>query len=100
MAMPVRREYADPRVRENAGRVAVMRGPLVYCAEEADNPGLPSEYFHAELTLPRGAELRAERTPGLLGGIVRIQGGGVTLIPYYAWDNREGGAMAVWLKEG
>ena len=34
--MPVRRVYDDERVKENAGRVAVMRGPIVYCAEEID----------------------------------------------------------------
>ena len=99
MDMPVRREYADARVRENAGRVAVMRGPVVYCAEEIDNPGIPSEYFHAGFCLPKDAELCAEWMPSLLGGVVRLQGAGVTLVPYYAWDNRQGGGMAVWMKE-
>jgi len=99
MAMPIRRVKADPRVREDAGRVAVMRGPVVYCAEAVDDPGLPDEYFHAELALDRDAPLREEWEPGLLGGVVTISGGGVRLVPYYAWDNREAGAMCVWMKE-
>lgn len=99
MDMPVRRVYADARVREDEGRVAIMRGPVVYCAEEADNPGIPCEYFHAEFALLRGAALSARWEPDLLHGVVAIGDGAVTLVPYYAWDNRQGGAMAVWMKE-
>ena len=99
MDMPARRVYADARVREDAGRVAVMRGPVVYCAEETDNPGIPTEYLHADLALSRSAELQAVYEPQLLGGVTTVQAGGVKLIPYYAWDNRESGGMAVWLHE-
>ena len=99
MDMPVRRVYADARVREDAGRVAVMRGPVVYCAEEADNPGIPTEYLHADLALSRSAELEAVYEPQLLGGVTTVRAAGITLIPYYAWDNRESGGMAVWLRE-
>ena len=97
--MPVRRVYADARVLEDAGRVAVMRGPVVYCAEEADNPGIPTEYFHADFSLGKDAPLEARFEPELLGGVTAIRGRGICLIPYYAWDNREGGGMAVWLRE-
>ncbi len=99
MDMPVKRVYADARVEENAGRVAVMRGPIVYCAEEIDNPGVVSEYFHCEKSLAKGAELIAKFEPELLGGVVTLEGEGIKLIPYYAWDNREPGAMVVWMKE-
>ena len=99
MDMPVERVYADARVAEDRGRVAVMRGPVVYCAEETDNPGLVSEYFHAEKALPKSTELTAQFEPELLNGVTTISGDGVRLVPYYAWDNREPGAMAVWMKE-
>ncbi|MBO4884052.1 MAG: glycoside hydrolase family 127 protein [Clostridia bacterium] len=97
--MPVRRVYADPRVLEDAGRVAVMRGPVVYCAEETDNPGIPTEYFHAEAALPREASLSETFRPDLLGGVTVVRAGGLTMIPYCVWDNRASGGMAVWLKE-
>ena len=99
MRMEIRRVHADPRVAEDAGRVAIMRGPVVYCAEEADNPGIPSEYFHADKTLSRSAALTAKYEPELLDGVVTISGDGVKLVPYFAWDNREAGAMAVWMRE-
>lgn len=99
MKMPIVRVYADERVKEDRGRVAVMRGPIVYCAEEADNPGYVSEYFHAEKELAKDTELTAVFAPELLGGVVSISGQNIKLVPYYAWDNREPGAMAVWLRE-
>ena len=99
MRMDVRRVYADARVAEDAGRVAVMRGPIVYCAEEVDNPGIPSEYFHADKALSKAAPLSTRYEPDLLGGVVVVEGEGIRMVPYFAWDNREPGAMAVWLKE-
>lgn len=97
--MPVRRIYEDERVKEDEGRVALMRGPLVYCAEEADNPGIPTEYFHAELRLPKDALLSRGAQDADLRGALRIHAGTLHLIPYYCWDNRESGGMAVWMKE-
>jgi DUF1680 family protein len=108
LPMPVRRVAAHEAVEADRGRVAVERGPLVYCAEWADNDGRVSN-----LVLPDGAALSAEHRPDLLGGVTVITGeadavsekGGkivtekraVTLIPYYAWANRGKGEMAVWL---
>ena len=97
--MPIRRVHADPRVAEDAGRVALMRGPVVFCAEEADNPGIPTEYFHAEAALPADAPLSHEYRADLLGGVSTLRAGTLTLIPYCVWDNRTSGGMAVWLKE-
>jgi len=107
LPMPVRRVYANPRVRANAGRVALQRGPIVYCVEGVDHGGRV-----ADLVLPPEAPLAAEHRPDLLGGLTVITGkaqrlreGGateplaLTAIPYYAWDNRGAGEMAVWLLE-
>ena len=94
--MPVEVVAADPRVKADEGLRAIQRGPVVYCLEEADNP----EGFDT-LTLAEGAELRTRRDADKLGGIVevsvRTDGGILTFIPYYAWDNREPGKMKVWV---
>ena len=114
--MPVRRIYADPRVRDCAGRVALARGPLVYCLEDADHavpvlsivlpgqaevqpcreiPGLPSEWVGLR------TEGLAEETDGPLYGTqppVRTPCR-VTAIPYFAWANRQAGNMTVWIRE-
>jgi DUF1680 family protein len=111
-----RRVYASPRVREDIGKVAVMRGPLVYCLEEADNGRLLPA-----LSLDAGTELSEEWLPDKLNGIVEIRGCGtravedggalygdcpprrtpaeLTFIPYYAWANRGEGEMRVWVSE-
>lgn len=95
MDMPVRVEAADPRVKEDEGRRAVLRGPLVYCMEETDNPRFD--------TLALGADTRFDLSVDetLPDHILRItakgQGGTIQLIPYFAWDNREPGKMQVWI---
>jgi DUF1680 family protein len=115
--MPVQQVYAHPAVREDAGCVALARGPLVYCLEAADNP-LPLN----ELSLSGQAEFESRFEPDLLGGVTVITGNGYTpdisdwaetlyrtepprqniypftAIPYYAWDQRQPGEMRVWLK--
>jgi hypothetical protein len=96
LPMPIERVYAHPAVAANRGRVALQRGPVVYCLEQADN-ATPLE----SLALPRDAALRAEEAPDLLGGVVVIKSEAhpLTAVPYYAWDNRAPGAMQVWLRE-
>jgi hypothetical protein len=108
LAMPVERVYADPKVKADVGRVALRRGPVVYCVEAVDNTGRVSN-----LALPKDAELRAEHRADLLGGVTVIKGKALArqregekdkavefqAIPYYAWDSREPGEMAVWLPE-
>ena len=93
LPMPVRRVVSHQGVEGNRDRVAVERGPLVYCAEGTDNGGKA-----LELTLPDYAALAAEHDSGLLGGVTTIRGGGITLIPYYVWSHRGAGEMNVWLK--
>lgn len=117
--MPVQRIYSHPLVRANAGKVALQRGPLVYCLEEADN----GANLH-EIVLPREAELTAAREESLLGGVVTVRAEAeklreedwtnglyspeaapgtkphpVKFIPYYAWANRGEGEMTVWVRE-
>lgn len=105
MAMPIRRVVADPRVQADRGRVALMRGPIVYCLESIDNGGSVRE-----LVLPNDAAISAEPRPDLLGGVTilhargrRIHGNGadapadLTAIPYYANTNRGPVSMTVWI---
>lgn len=95
MEMPVETVSADPRVLQNTGKRAVRRGPLVYCAEEADNPDFSA------LSLSSDTEFSVEQAPGMLGGIDVIRatdsGHEMTFIPYFLWDNRAPGRMLVWL---
>jgi DUF1680 family protein len=118
LPMPPERLYADPRVRMDVGRVALRRGPLIYCVEEADNPGGPVQ----TLTLPQDASIEPEMRKELLGGIVTLRTAAkrllpapdsplytpwppashdavLTALPYFLWANREPGSMQVWLAE-
>ena len=107
--MSVRRVVADERVKDDAGRVALERGPLVYCLEGIDHGG---KIF--QLALPDDAKLTTQSRPDLLGGVTVIAGQGIavkrqadgsvaaepvalTAVPYYAWCNRGAGQMQVWL---
>ncbi len=111
------RVWAHPAVREDAGKVAVQRGPLVYCLEEADNgPDLH------RILLPRNTPFTEEFRPDLLGGVMTLRCAALaeadpgdtlyttqppapptpkdlTFIPYYAWANRGEGEMTVWLRD-
>jgi DUF1680 family protein len=93
--MPVKRVKADPRVKADVGRVALQRGPVVYCVEAVDNGGKVSQ-LRSKPDTKYTIEYRAD----LLGGLNVIKGDdGLLAIPYYAWDHREPGEMAVWLLE-
>jgi len=108
LPMPIERVRAHPKVKDNIGRVAIQRGPVVYCLEGADNGG---RVHH--LSLPPDAALSAEYRGDLLGGVMVIRGRALahhageaqprnvefTAIPYFAWDNREAGPMLVWIPE-
>ncbi|NUQ01225.1 MAG: glycoside hydrolase family 127 protein [Armatimonadetes bacterium] len=116
LAMPAERVYCRPEVAANAGRVALQRGPLVYCLEEADNgPGLAAQALSAE------APLTVRPEPELCGGTVVIEATAeravdgssqlydaipagreearIRAIPYALWQNRGEGEMMVWLRE-
>jgi len=109
LPMPVRRVAAHEEVVDDRGRVAIERGPVVYCIEGADHGGRV-----LNLVLPDEAELSPEHRADLLGGVTvlrgqaqeayRTEGGEVqakpaalTMIPYYAWCHRGANEMAVWL---
>jgi DUF1680 family protein len=104
LPMPIRRILANEKVEADRGKVALMRGPIVYCMEAADQPDVNL----TRLILPRAAEMKAKHRNDLLGGVTVLEGealdeGGkpvkVTAIPYYAWQNRSKGAMTVWIPE-
>jgi DUF1680 family protein len=97
LPLPVRRVVSHEKVAANAGRVALERGPLVYCVEEVDNGGSVSQ-----LILPDEAQLQAEFQPDLLHGLTVIHDAerSFLAIPYYAWSHRGEGEMAVWLRRG
>ncbi len=109
LPMPVRRVFSHENVAANQGRVALQRGPLVYCAEWADNQGLARN-----IILPDDADLSSEYRADMFDGVQVITGqasalketkGGsmeispqyFTAIPYYAWAHRGKGEMMVWL---
>jgi DUF1680 family protein len=98
MEMPVQPVHARPEVEADRGRVAVQRGPLVYCLEQADNPELVYDEFAVRPGISFGLEQRDE-----LGGMVALTGFDgqrqYRFVPYHLWDNREPGFMQVWLKE-
>ena len=119
LPMPPQRIYAHPSVREDVGRVALKRGPLVYCVEEIDNPGGRVQL----LELPRDASIDVEERSDLFDGVVtltaaakRLEDTGwgeslyrntppvaleskLTALPYYLWSNRTKGSMQVWVSE-
>lgn len=110
LPMPVRRVLSNDAVKADAGRVALQRGPIVYCAEGVDNGGKV-----LDAAIPDTASFQAEFRPDLLKGVVVLRGKAVTatkaaggktapqkerdflFVPYHAWANRGIGEMAVWL---
>jgi len=106
LLMPVREVRANTHLQEDAGKVAIQRGPLMYCLEWKDNGGKVSN-----LLLPAGVKLRPVVQDGELGRITVLKGEGlrkdsvsgvvsaapITMIPYYTWANRGAGEMTVWM---
>jgi len=89
--MSVEQVFADPRVKEDVGKCAIQRGPIVYCAEEIDNSG---KFDQMKIS---NSEKWQVKPDNILGGIRRITNGEYNLIPYYSWDNREATQMKVWI---
>lgn len=117
LPLTLRPQYAHPKVRQDAGRVALMRGPLVYCAEEVDNgPDLNA------LHVGEAPAVKATAVLGDLNGAVALdvdvrqsvsadwgdtlyrstppgtKAASLRLVPYHLWDNRKPGAMLVWFQ--
>lgn len=127
LPMPVQVVEPHPYLFEDAGRLAIVRGPLLYTVEQADNPGLDPR----DIVMHRQPVFAETHRPGFLGGVTtlrfpataqvpgetwddrlyRVANPGrdpeavgelvtVTAIPYFAWGNREPGAMETWLRRG
>jgi uncharacterized protein len=116
---PAERLYAHPNVRMDVGRVALRRGPVIYCVEEADNPGGSVQ----TMVLQRAARVDPNWRDDLFGGVMILTAGGkrlvpgdsadglysttppaaqdaaLTAVPYHLWANREPGSMQVWVAE-
>jgi len=124
MDTPVQIIRSNRYVVENVGRVAIQRGPLLYCLEEVDQPqNVAVSDLAVALGKNPGAEFHAEWTQELLGGIIVLRHDGaalesgsgsplyskyvgaagktrhmpLTFIPYYAWANRASTSMQVWI---
>ena len=124
LEMPVQVLEANPHVADDLGRIAVQRGPLVYCMEEIDQPdGVALMDVALNLGQKPGSQFRDELKRNWLGGVVVLHHTGtafengasrnslysrysgaplktrqvpLTFIPYYAWANREATPMQVW----
>ncbi len=125
LILPMRARLVEchPHVVENVGRVALMRGPLLYCFEEMDNPGFDLR----DVVVDKASSWREEYRANLLGGVIKLSTHAtvlppseawqdrlyrtvaasdtresfeveLTAIPYYAWANRTPGRMAVWMR--
>lgn len=116
---------SNPRVPEDRGRVAVRRGPIIYCMEGVDQPtGVALADVSVNLTERLGKEFEGEYRSDFLDGVTvlhhrggvfelasteealympatlnppKVRPENLTLIPYYVWANRQASAMQVWL---
>jgi uncharacterized protein len=109
LPMEVRKVVADPHVADDLGKVALQRGPLIYCAEWADNNGMASDFI-----LPENTQFSTEFRKDLLNGVTVMKSEAIavvidntglnvttvprpfTAIPYYAWAHRGKGEMMIW----
>ena len=115
--MSVQRIVTNPQVKSNLGKVALRRGPMIYCLEVIDNEGSAKD-----IALLRTNQLEAGFESDLLGGVTVLRGAAnrrgspewenqlyqtteadqdiqIMAIPYFAWDSRQAGQMTVWLPE-
>ncbi len=111
LPMPARIVSADQRIKDDEGKIAIQRGPVIYCAEWPDNntgnvldlviskqPDLVTNFDTAILggiQVIKTSGFQTRRT--LDGGIESLQTEPVTLIPYAYWNNRGPGQMKVWI---
>ena len=101
LPMPVRRVVAHAKVEADRGRFAIERGPLLYCAEGADNEGRV-----LDKVFPGKVRFDVQPHPDLLGGVATVKmssedgGAALTCIPYYAWCHRGPNEMRVWFPTG
>ena len=110
LPMEIKRITAHQQLQDDIGKVALQRGPLVYCAEWADNNGKAGNFI-----LPAATQFKAHFEPALLQGVmvltadvpavmvsnnnVHTETAHFTAIPYYSWANRGKGEMMIWFPE-
>jgi uncharacterized protein len=116
LPMPIERVRSNALVRSNAGKVALQRGPIVYCLEQIDN----GPQLH-NIVLPANAKIAEKWEPKLLGGVVTLSSSAfrdeipandlytthppkqrkvkIKAVPYNVWGNRKIGEMMVWIRE-
>lgn len=110
LPMEIEKIKAIDEITANKNRIALQRGPLIYCVEEADNNGNVMNFL-----VPPDAQFSTSYHENLLGGVVTLQGKlpvlgpaangqtteveekTITAIPYFSWANRGNGEMQVWL---
>ena len=110
LAMPIRRVVARDEVKDNENRMALQRGPLVYCVEGVDHNGSAWN-----LIVPDQVTFTPQWQPDLLGGVMTLTGTGMAIVPtkdgigaqtikqkisavpYFSWCNRGSNQMLVWL---
>ena len=122
MEMPITYVQANPNVHQTLGRVALQRGPIVYCLEGCDHGNIPLDDIVLQADVPADTLFTPEFKADLLGGVTILKGTAkrvpeqswegtlyrpvaaqaesieLTAIPYYAWDNRAAGEMRVWFR--
>jgi DUF1680 family protein len=122
MDMPIQTVWAHPAVRYLQGRLALQRGPIVYCLEGVDHEGIVLDRIAIDPKQVLSNDSRIEYRDDLLGGVSVLRGAAsvvddsgwegrlyrhrepssksidLTAIPYYAWDNRAPGEMRVWMR--
>jgi DUF1680 family protein len=112
LPMDVKKIVSHTKIENNNGKIALQRGPLVYCAEWPDNSGIASN-----LILPENASFTTEKKTDLLNGITVVKSEALAIqidadknwvstkvqpfiaIPYYAWAHRGKGEMMIWLPQ-
>jgi DUF1680 family protein len=102
--MPVRRIVANAGVKDDAGKAAIQRGPIVYVLEGVDNGGKV-----LDLAVPTTAAFTPAFKADLLGGVTVLTATlpavgdtparTITAVPYFAWANRGRGEMITWIKQ-
>ena len=107
LPMPTRLNECDDRVEDNHDRVAFTRGPFVLCAEEVDNGGATQRFFLDKK--PTVGKTKVSRVKHPAGSFIKVvsqanalketgapEKRNLSLIPYYAWNNRKPGSMTIW----
>ncbi|TLV00996.1 glycoside hydrolase family 127 protein [Dyadobacter luticola] len=93
--MPVRQVLPNPKIKADQGKVAIERGPILYCAEGHDNQGKA-----LAVNIKPGQTFTPQHQKEMLGGVSILKSDALTLIPYYAWANRGANEMSVWFEAG